>query len=155
MRRFFSDPRKRDEHPSGSHTNAVGSGDRHNRCCNIGFCKTLLMPCRCPIGHSQENTKFLFMDENRWHLFVEDHSLSLEKHPERCSSMPMWAAALCLSNIPHFVHTSLSDNTCPSPGPNLTLWFLCGCNESTKDCTMMSYSGRETEAFQVIIWSQC
>lgn len=68
------------------------------------------------------------------------------KHPERCSPVSLWAAALCLSNIPHFVHTSLNDNARPSPGPNLTLWFLCGCNESTKDCTMMSYSARETEA---------
>lgn len=35
----------------------------HNYC-HIGFCETLLIPYRCRIGHSQENTTFLAMDEN-------------------------------------------------------------------------------------------
>lgn len=135
---FFSHPRKIERRASFRKPHQGSGIWGHKNCCHSGFCTTLLMPCRCPIGHSQGNTKFLFMCENRWHLFVEDH-------PERCSPVSLWAAALCLSNIPHFVHTSLNVNTRPSPGPNLTLWFLCGCNESIKNCTMMSYSASETE----------
>lgn len=136
--------RQRDEHPSGSHTSAVGSGDRHSNCCHIGFCKTLLMPCRRPIGHGQESTKFLFIDENgcgdtySWRIthFLWKTSWTMQPSVTVSScSLPLQHSTLC-SYQSH-------DNTRPSPGQNLTLCFLCGCNESIKDCTVMSYSGRE------------
>lgn len=92
----------------------------HN-CCHIGFCEALLILWRCHIGHSQENTKFLVMDENdrgdthSWritHLLWKTSRMMEPSVTLSICSVPVLLSTLCLHHPSH-------ENTYLSPSQNL------------------------------------